>query len=256
MSFRELHFAEVPFLLPNAWDVSSALAFVTEGFPAIGTTSLGIAGGLGMPDGTRSIREATLQLAQRLRRLQVPLNVDVEDGFSDNPTEVANFVRELGCAGVNIEDGLPDGLADIEVNSAKIAAIKGLAPDVFVNARVDTYWTGTDATVKDSLYRAHAYLAAGADGIFVPGDLALDQIRSLADQISAPLNVLASTALTVGQLHRAGAQRISTGSLLYRTAIDAATNTLRSLREGHTPNPATHYNQFQQRLQLFHESTM
>ena len=97
--FAELHSGPLPLLLPNAWDVPSALAFAAAGYPAVGTTSLGVASSHGRPDGDRATRDANLALARALVRLPVPLSVDSEDGYADDPAEVAAYVTELAALG-------------------------------------------------------------------------------------------------------------------------------------------------------------
>jgi 2-methylisocitrate lyase-like PEP mutase family enzyme len=171
-TFRELHFHGAPLLLPNAWDVGSALAFAAAGFPAIGTTSFGIAASAGLPDGSRSSKASTAALTAQLCRLPVHVTADIEDGYSDDPAEVAEFAAELaalGVAGVNLEDSKAGHLVDPAVLAAKVAAVKRSSPDMFVNARVDNLWFGEQATVDAVLLRARAHADAGADGIFVPG---------------------------------------------------------------------------------------
>src|SRR3954468_21234105 len=89
ITFTELHRGPEPLLLPNAWDVPSALAFVAAGFSTIGTTSFGVASSLGRPDGGRATRTANLRLAEQLAALPIMLTVDIEDGYADDPAEVA-----------------------------------------------------------------------------------------------------------------------------------------------------------------------
>ncbi|HEX5493903.1 MAG TPA: isocitrate lyase/phosphoenolpyruvate mutase family protein, partial [Mycobacteriales bacterium] len=151
MTFRELHDGPLPLLLPNAWDVGSALGFLAAGFPAIGTTSFGIAAAGGDPDGGRSTGPATRELAEKLAVLPVYISADVEDGYGDDPAEVAAYVAGLGVAGVNIEDSSGQRLVDPAVHAAKITAIKMRDPDLYVNARVDTYWLNREATVPATL---------------------------------------------------------------------------------------------------------
>lgn len=164
MSFRDLHYADKPLLLPNAWDVSSALAFYDAGYPAIGTTSFGVAASAGHPDGGRSSKEPTSSLVQQLRNVPVYVSADVEDGYHDDPEVVADFVSGLGVAGINIEDSTEEKLISPQAHAAKVAAIKKVSPEVFVNARVDTYWLNQEANVSATLNRAEAYVDAGADG--------------------------------------------------------------------------------------------
>lgn len=255
-TFRELHYCASPLLLPNAWDVGSALAFAAAGFPAIATTSFGVAASAGQPDGLGSTRVATALLAVHMCRLPVFVTTDIEDGYSDDPAEVAEFVAELvtaGVAGVNLEDSRDGHLIDSALSAAKIAAVKRRSPDVFVNARVDNLWFAEDATVDAVLLRASAYAAAGADGIFVPGLTDAAQIRSVTSGTKLPLNVLAHPTLTVAELGELGVRRVSSGSLPYRAAVDAAVNSVIALRDGGQTPAATPYGEMQSRLIAFCE---
>jgi len=240
--FAALHRGPRPLVLPNAWDHASAAALAAAGFPAIGTTSLGVAAVHGLPDGIGATRDHTIALARRLATLPAMITVDIEGGFSDDPDEVAALaaaLAELGIVGVNLEDGRPDGtLADAESHAAFVAAVKERCPDLFVNARTDPFWLGTADPLPTALERAARYVIAGADGVFVPGAKAENDIRVLADRIDAPLNIL-YTPGGLGNDHLAGlgVARISTGSLLYRAAISAALHTATLVRDGE-PIPA------------------
>jgi 2-methylisocitrate lyase-like PEP mutase family enzyme len=248
MTFRDLHDGELPLLLPNAWDVASALAFAAAGFPAIGTTSFGVAAAAGHPDGGRSTKDATAALAARLARLPVPVSADIEDGYDDDPDAVAAYVASLGVAGINIEDSSAELLVAPDAHAAKVTAIKRAAPDVFVNARIDTYWLGEDATVAATLERAAAYVEAGADGVFVPGATDPAELRELSAAIPVPLNVLVVPGLSRTELGELGVRRVSTGSLPYRAAIDAAVAVAAAVRDGDDVPSATAYPEMQARL--------
>jgi 2-methylisocitrate lyase-like PEP mutase family enzyme len=248
MSFRDLHYGEIPLLLPNAWDVGSAIAVAEHGFAAVGTTSFGVGAVLGHADGARASKDATTTLARALARFPGYVSADIEDGYSDDPGEVADYVSALGVAGVNIEDSTRESLIDPSRHAAKIAEIKRRAPGVFVNARVDNYWLGQDATAPAVLERARAYVAAGADGVFVPGAGAPADLSLLAAGIPVPVNVLLVPALTIDDLAGLGIRRVSTGSLPYRAAIDAAIAVATSVRDGGRPPAATPYPQAQARL--------
>jgi 2-methylisocitrate lyase-like PEP mutase family enzyme len=248
VSFRDLHGGDGPFLLPNAWDVASALAFAAAGFPAVGTTSFGVAAAAGHPDGGRATRDATASLAAQLARLPVPVSADIEDGYDDDPEAVAAYVATLGVAGINIEDSSAERLIAPGAHAAKVAAIKRAAPDVFVNARVNMYWLSKDATVAATLERAIAYVAAGADGVFVPGATDPAELRELGAAIPVPLNVLVVPGLTLTELGELGVRRVSTGSLPYRAAIDAAVGVAAAVREGGAAPSATPYAEMQERL--------
>ncbi|MGO4533361.1 isocitrate lyase/PEP mutase family protein [Leifsonia sp. 2MCAF36] len=251
MSFRDLHYADRPLLLPNAWDVGSALAFVAAGFPAVGTTSFGVNASTGRPDAEGASREATVALIRALSALPVYVTADIEDGFSDDPAWVADFVGGLGADGVNLEDSAGGRLVDPGIPSAKITAIKQAAPDIFVNARIDSYWFHEEDTVPAVLERAKAYADAGADGIFVPGATDPATLEELAAAIPLPLNVLVVPGLTLDDLQTLGVRRVSTGSLPYRAAIDAAVDVAEAVRDGREVPTATSYAESQRRLLEF-----
>lgn len=234
-AFARLHHQPAPLLLPNAWDHASAAALAAEGFPAIGTTSLGVAAAAGLPDGAAATAEATLALARRLGQGSFLFSVDAEGGFSDDPEDVAELARGLhaaGAAGINLEDGRPDGtLAPVELHAAKIAAVKAAAPALFVNARTDTHWLGhlEDGTAA----RLAVYEQAGADGVFVPGLSDPDGIAALTATLTLPLNILYTpTGPTLADLAALGVRRVSLGSLLYRRALTTAVATATAIRDG------------------------
>ncbi|MFQ6394119.1 isocitrate lyase/phosphoenolpyruvate mutase family protein [Nocardia sp. KC 131] len=232
--FHALHHRDEPLVLPNAWDFGSAAALAAEGFPAIGTTSLGVAVAAGLPDGTGVTRDETLTVATRLARLPVPVTVDIEGGFSADPGEVADFVArlaELGIAGVNLEDGRSEStLAEPEHQAELIAAIKARTPELFVNARVDTYWLKLQQ--DSTLARVERYTDAGADGIFVPGVTDPVQITRLVATTALPVNILYTAhGPTIATMAELGVRRISTGSLLYRTALAAIVDAARAVRD-------------------------
>jgi 2-methylisocitrate lyase-like PEP mutase family enzyme len=247
-TFAELHHRDLPLLLPNAWDVPSALAFATAGFEAVGTTSFGVASGLGRPDGARATRDANVALARALSVLDCHVSVDIEDGYADDPNEVAAYVAALPVAGVNIEDSTAERLVPPEAHAAKLTAVKRRNPGVFVNTRVDTYWLGQDATVESTVDRAARYVAAGADGVFVPGATEPEVLRELAAAIPVPVNVLVVPGRSLAELGALGVRRVSTGSLPYRAAVHAATEVALAVRDGREPPAADPYPELQARL--------
>lgn len=251
MSFRDLHYADELLLLPNAWDVSSALAFYDAGYRAIGTTSFGVAASAGHPDGGRSSREPTSTLVRQLRRLPVYVSADIEDGYHDNPDVVAGYVSDLSVDGINIEDSTDEGLISPQAHAAKVSAIKKRSPEIFINARIDTYWLNQDANVSATLERAELYVDAGADGIFVPGASDPSDLRQLTANIPVPVNVLVAPELSLAELAGLGVRRVSTGSLPYRIAIDAAVQVAHNIRDGVRPAAATAYPAMQRRLVEF-----
>ena len=247
-SFAELHHRDLPLLLPNAWDVPSALAFVEAGFEAVGTTSFGVASSLGRPDGARATRDANTALARALSTLDCHLSMDVEDGYSDDPDEVAGYVATLPVAGVNIEDSTAERLLPPAAYAAKVAAVKRRCPGIFVNARVDTYWLKRDATLESTVDRATRYVEAGADGVFVPGLSEPDVLRELTAAIPVPVNVLAMPGRSLAELAGLGIRRVSTGSLPYRAAMHAASEVVLAVRDGRAVPDAMPYAELQARL--------
>jgi 2-methylisocitrate lyase-like PEP mutase family enzyme len=209
------------------------------GYLAVGTTSLGVAGAVGKPDAKGAVREETLALTHRLARLPVLLTVDLESGFSDDPAEAADLAAEIsaaGAVGINLEDGRADEtLAPSDLHCAKISAIKSRSPELFVNARTDAFWLATKASqsaLDESLQRARDYLSAGADGIFVPGLRDYQSVQTLSAEIAAPLNILYQPGRhTLSRLARAGAARVSTGSLLFRAALQVLVQTAHAARD-------------------------
>jgi 2-methylisocitrate lyase-like PEP mutase family enzyme len=248
VGFAELHHRDLPLLLPNAWDVPSALAFVAAGFEAVGTTSFGVASAAGRPDGARATRDANVALAAALSTLDCLVSLDIEDGYADEPGAVADYVAALPVAGVNIEDSTAERLIAPAAHAAKIAAVKDRSPQVFLNARVDTYWLAQDATVESTVDRARQYVAAGADGIFVPGASEPSVLRELAAAIPVPVNVLAVPGRSLAELGALGVRRVSTGSLPYRAAVRAATDVALAVRDGREPPVADAYPDLQARL--------
>ena len=228
--FRALH--DDFLLLPNAWDAASGAALARAGFAAVGTTSLGVAAGAGLRDGTGVSRDATVSLATRLSGLPVPVSVDVEGGFSDDPGAVRELGHELaalGVAGVNLEDGRENrGLAE-PADHARLVAAMGES-GVFVNARTDTYRLDTE---RDStLDRVRAYVDAGADGVFVPGLVDDRQVADLVAAVPVPVNLLFRPGLSIEHVRALGVRRVSTGSLLFRAALGAAMETAGAVRDG------------------------
>lgn len=237
-TFRKLHDGSKLLLLPNAWDAGSARLFESAGATAIATTSSGVSWAQGYADGRQMPVEVALGAARSMVRvLTVPLSVDIENGYSDDPDAVAqNVMRfiEIGVAGINIEDGRdpPQLLAQ------KIAAIKKLAAqsgrDIFINARTDVYLAGLAPEaerVAQVLARAASYRAAGVDSLFVPGLCKPDEIQTVAAGAGLPLNLMAWPGLpAAAQLGSLGVRRLSAGSaipqVLWQSARDMAADFL------------------------------
>jgi 2-methylisocitrate lyase-like PEP mutase family enzyme len=228
-TLRDLHAGERLLVLANAWDGASAAIVQHAGAPAVATTSAGVAWSCGWPDGDRLPVAEMLAAVRRIARVvTVPLTVDIEEGCSDDPARVADFVSSLvdvGVAGINIEDGTkaPALLAD------KLRAIRARlgGRDLFINSRTDVYLRGMasgDAAVEETLRRASLYWEAGADGMFVPGIAARDEIQRVAAALQPmPLNVMLVPGLpSREELFAAGARRLSAGIALSLEAYATA----------------------------------
>jgi 2-methylisocitrate lyase-like PEP mutase family enzyme len=219
-TFRQLHAKSQLLRLPNAWDAGSARLFESVGAAAIATTSAGVAWALGYPDGYKLPTDIAVELTANIARvLTVPLSVDIEDGYSDSPDEVATTALRLidaGAVGINLEDGSkPPALLAAKIERIKnVAAQRGV--DLFVNARTDVYLAGlVDASkrISETLARGALYRSAGADGLFVPALIEPTQIRAIVDGIDLPINVLAWQGLPdAAALGELGVRRLSAGS--------------------------------------------
>src|SRR3954469_5522793 len=228
------------FVLPNAWDAGSARILEQVGFPAIATTSAGIAWSCGVPDGGSLDRDTMLDHVGRIvAAVGVPVTADLEAGYGDTPDEVGRTVAravELGAVGGNIEDAARGGLFGIDEAVDRVVAARAAAPaGTFVlNARTDTYLAGTAGDAfAETVERTTRYLAAGADGVFVPGVVDEDTIRRLAAAIPGPLNVVAGLANTIDAptLFSLGVMRVSLGGSLAHASLSLLERAGRELLE-------------------------
>lgn len=253
--FHALHRADAPLLIANAWDAASAALWQRAGAPAIGTSSAALAWACGYADGGGLDREALLQKVRDIVRVtSVPVSIDVEHGYDDAPDTVAALVREVadaGAVGINIEDGR----GDPRLLVAKIRAIRGALGDMplFINARTDVYLAGMasgEAAVAMTVERLRQYAAAGADGAFVPGLSALDEIQAVASAVALPLNVMTVPGLAPrARLRAAGVRRISAGPALFQHTFAAGLQAARQFLDGDTArgfDQALGYGEFNQ----------
>ena len=238
--FRALHAGPAILVLPNAWDVASARIFEQAGFPAIATTSAGLANALGFPDGDALDVELHLATLERLvRALDVPLSADVESGYARDARGVGAFIARLaqtGVAGFNLEDTVHETeLFPLDVARERVRAARAAAPELFLNARTDIYLgdIGPEATrFERTVERLRAYAEEGADGVFVPGITDTETIERLAAATPLPLNVLAGAATPdAATLERLGARRVSVGSGPMRRTLGVLRQIARELRE-------------------------
>ena len=222
---RKLHGGPKILVLPNAWDVASARIFEAAGFPAIGTTSAGVANSLGYPDGERITRDEMLEVVRRIARaVSIPVTADVEAGYGD-PVGTAQAVVDAGAAGLNLEDTTgenPDSLTPLAAQVKTIETIRS-ETDLVINARTDIFLAsiGDPATrLERTIERLNAYRKAGADCLFAPGVRDADTIGKLVRAVQGPLNILATVgAPPIAELERLGVARVSIGSGAMRASM-------------------------------------
>ena len=234
--FHNLHSGNECFIMPNAWDAGSAKMLTNAGFPAIGTSSAGIAFSRGLPFHPFDAVSARLKRQQMIDAIgtitaavNVPVNADLESGFGDSPDDVALTITkaiEAGAVGGNIEDYTADpekplydlDLAVERIKAARVAIIDSGIPFVLV-ARTDCYQIDHPAPFNEAVHRANLFREAGADCLFIPGVSEREIIQSLVHEIDGPLNVvmgLTDTALSAADLAELGVRRISIGGSLIR----------------------------------------
>ncbi|MGI5346707.1 isocitrate lyase/PEP mutase family protein [Streptomyces sp. CA-250714] len=241
LAFRSRHVPGRPLVLPNAWDATSARIVEDAGAAAVATTSAGLAWALGAADGDRLDRDRALGAVARLAEaVRVPVTADIESGYARDSAGVGDTIRAViaaGAVGVNIEDALYGSgegpLRPVAEQAERLAAARQAADaagvSLFVNARIDTFLSGA-GDVDFTLERAAAFLAAGADGIFVPGVVDPVTVKALAEGIDAPLNVLAGPgAPPVAELAALGVARVSVGSGIAQAAHAVVRHAAREL---------------------------
>lgn len=225
--FRQLHQGPDILVLPNAWDVTSARLFEQAGFPAVATTSSGVAAVYGYADGQQISRALMIEAIFRMANaVACPLSADIEAGFGGAIAEVLDTIREVldaGAVGINIEDSTKQGekaLLDIAYQVELIKAIRELGNSVdiplVINARTDVYLLpAIDPAnrLSEAVRRANAYREAGADCLFFIGVSDADTIHNLVRETSGPVNILATPqSPSIPELAQLGVARVSFGS--------------------------------------------
>jgi len=238
--FRALHEREGAFVIPNPWDMGSARVLAGLGFEALATTSSGLAFALGKVDGALSRDEHLEHIRSLVRATPLPINADLENCYSSDPRAAAETIvlaSEAGAAGGSIEDysGPPGGrIYDfdhaVERVAAAVEVARGLPVPFVLTARSENLIRGCD-DLDDTILRLQAFEKAGADVLYAPGLKTVDDVRRVCAAISKPVNVLATSALSVAQIADAGARRISVGGALARTALGGFLDAAREIRE-------------------------
>lgn len=226
-AFLAMHSGGDPLLLPNVWDVASARIVEEAGFPALATTSAGVAFSLGYPDGQKIHKDRMMAaIAHIARAVKVPVTADVESGYGNDPEAVARTARAVimgGAIGLNLEDATGDRerpLLDLSVEVEKIRAVRDTADKfdvaLVINARTDVYLLQVgepSSRYDETIRRLSAYRDAGADCVFAPGLKEVTTIKRLVADLKCPVNILAGPGSpSVRELQALGVARVSLGS--------------------------------------------
>ncbi len=237
IEFRALH-AGKAFVIPNPWDVGSARVMAALGFKALATTSSGFAFTLGRLDGQATLDEVVEHAATLDQATDLPLSVDLENGYGPDPESAALAIlriAEVGAVGGSIEDYDPAGrIYELDQAAERIAAAaqasRRLEFPFTLTARAENHIRG-HPDLKDTIARLQAFEAAGADVLYAPGLRTVDEIRAVCEAVSKPVNVLAVAGLSFADLVAAGARRVSVGGSLTWVAVRAMVDAAEAIRD-------------------------
>jgi len=241
--FNKLHQQSSPLMICNVWDVSSAKIAEKLNFKAIGTSSAAIASVLGYEDGEQMSFEELLFIVKRITTSsKLPLTVDIEAGYSQDPLITAGYIKtlvEAGIVGINIEDSKVDGtrrLIDANSFAGYLSAVKGQLLkdqiDIFINVRTDTFLLGKEDALAETKKRVKLYEIAGADGFFVPCITKAADVEAIVKATTIPVNVMCMPDLPDFKLlTKLGVKRISMGNFLFDKLSNELENTLNSILE-------------------------
>ena len=242
--FRTLHVSGRPLVLFNAWDPGSAKAVEAAGAAAVATGSWSVAAAHGYPDGEQLPWSLALDNLKRIvAATPLPVSMDIESGYGNDPAGVARTMSDLlaaGAIGCNLEDSFPETgrLREVADQAGRLRAARRVVDqtgtDAFINARIDVFFQAPadrhDAAMAQvALERARAFAAAGADGIFLPGVVELDLIEILAKACPLPMNVMVGEGSpSLAALAGAGVARVSHGPGPFLAAMQALTGLART----------------------------
>jgi 2-methylisocitrate lyase-like PEP mutase family enzyme len=236
-AFEALH-AGGPFVIPNPWDAGSARVLAAHGFKALATTSSGFAFTLGRRDGRVTLDEAVAHAAALDRATELPLSVDLENGYGPDPADAARAIvraAEAGAVGGSIEDYDPGGrLYELQHAAERISAAaeaaRGLGFPFVLTARAENHIRG-NPVLEDTIARLLAFEQAGADVLYAPGLRSVEEIRAVCEAVTRPVNVLAVPGLSFAELAEAGARRVSVGGSLTWVAVKALADAAEAIRD-------------------------
>jgi 2-methylisocitrate lyase-like PEP mutase family enzyme len=236
--FQALHQGET-FVIPNPWDAGTAKVFEALGFKALATTSAGFAFTLGRLDGNVTLDEIVDHTRALDEATVLPVSVDLENGYGPEPEQAAAAIAAAagaGAVGGSIEDYDPSGELygldhAVERVAAAVEAARALSFPFTLTARAENHIRG-NPDLDDTITRLQAYERAGADVLYAPGLSTGDEIHTVCEAVSKPVNVLALPNLSVAEIAEAGGKRISVGSGLTWVAIGAMASAAEQIRDG------------------------
>jgi 2-methylisocitrate lyase-like PEP mutase family enzyme len=225
-------------VIPNPWDAGSARVLAALGFKALATTSSGFAFTLGRLDGGVTLDEMVDHVAVLDRATELPVSVDLENGYGPDPEHAATAIRraaEAGAVGGSIEDYDPGGHIyelhhAVERIAAAVESARSLGFPFVLTARAENHLRG-NPNLQDTIARLQAFERAGADVLYAPGLRSAEEIRAICGSVSKPVNVLARSGLSLPQLVAAGAHRVSVGGSLTWVAVKAMADAAGAIRD-------------------------
>ncbi|UQB70627.1 isocitrate lyase/phosphoenolpyruvate mutase family protein [Epilithonimonas zeae] len=225
--FKNLHQNEQPFLIGNVWNVQSAKVYESLDYKTIATSSSAVAHSLGYEDGEQMSFEEYFYIIKRIiKSIHLPLSVDLEFGYGENPNEIVDNISrlsEIGVVGINLEDSFVINetrkLLDKEIFYEKLKAIidglNGKGIEMFINIRTDTFLLGLKNALTETLERIKIFEELNIDGVFVPCITLEQDIETVAKSTKLPINVMAMKDLpNFETLQKLGVKRISSGNFL------------------------------------------
>lgn len=230
--FRDLHYREKAFIIPNPWDAGTARLLEKLGFEALATTSAGYAFSTGKQDGAVTRDEMIAHVRDLAAATDLPVSADLENGYGDSPKDAAETIKlaaAAGCVGGSIEDMYGRNgerlIYGHELAAERVAAAAEVAHSLdhtfTFTARCENYLAG-NPDINDTIKRLQAYQEAGADVLYAPGLKTMEDITAVIASVDRPVNVvmgLSGVQLSVNELSAIGVKRISVGSALSRTAL-------------------------------------
>ncbi|MGF7080066.1 isocitrate lyase/PEP mutase family protein [Mucilaginibacter sp. UYCu711] len=218
-TFYNLHHATQPLVIANAWNSKSAQLIEKAGFDAVATSSGAIAASMGYPDGEQMPFAEMLYIISRIKAAtSLPLSVDFERGYTDDPELLNQHVQQLidaGAVGINLEDNQGEELYLKKLTSVKNYLLK-TGQQLFLNARTDVFLQKLDKPLETTIKRAGLYKDAGADGLFVTGVQDEEIVRQIVAATTLPVNVVGVAKLSnIQTLADLGVKRISMAGILF-----------------------------------------